>query len=429
MKRKASQFLAALTVGGLLVWLATMANNHFLAVGSGIAAILAHMVLSWRDGHDEEVADASYFLGFLLTLVLLAAGLWKLAPIGADAGNTTGPQVLNVLPFVHDLAAGFLLTIVGLTARQVRVLAMGAASTATDERMRGEMLTLLAAQKELVASTSQLAQQFDGTAISQTIRQADDALLLTKEALAQLKRTVTTASTAIETAVDRFGNVVGEQSDKLAGAAGALSSSLAAQTDLVGAQVTQILERIVQHRTVIEQALTESIAVAAQTQRELGADLQGQREEWQRELERAHGTLATMHEQLEIQYSRGLRNVGQSADTFANLTAEVLGTIDRIPDPTTRLEALWVGIQRVDDMVAGNARLAATELVTLSERARSAHSAVDDLAKGTRAAAGNIQSGGAATAEALRKELQQIDGVLADFHRVLESRVKSLAVR
>lgn len=429
MKRKAWQFLATLMVGGVMVWFATMANNHIYAVGSGIVAIFAHVVLSWGDGHDEEVADASYFLGFLLTLVLLAAGLWKLAPVGIGVGTSTATQVLNVLPFVHDLAAGFLLTIVGLTARQFRVLAMGAASTATDERMRGEMLTLLAAQKDLVASTSQLAQKFDGTAISQTIRQADDALLLTNSALAHLKRTVVSVSAAMETAVDRFGNVVGEQSDKLAGAAGIMSSSFAAQTDLVGAQVTQILERIVAHRTVIEQALAESIRVAAETQRTLGADLQGQREEWQRELDRAHGALAAMHEKLEIEYGRGLKNVSQSAESFALLTADVLSAIDRIPDPSIRLEALWSGIERLDEIVAGNARMAATELDTLSERARSAHQAVDVLSTGALTAAGHIQRGGTATGEALRKELQQIDGVLADFHRVLESRIKSLAVR
>ena len=433
--RKAVHFFIPLLAGGGFVWVRTVANDHQNALIGGLAAIVVYLVMSWRDGDDEEVADASYFLGFLLTLVLLAGGLWKLSPqlIGPEAA-ARGTTV-DILPFVKDMAVGFILTIAGLSARQLRVLYFGPAGpdqhgrSSVDEQLRNDVMALLAAQRELVASTGQLTRQLDGAQISQTIRQADDALLVTKEALAQLKRTVTNVSTALETSIGRFRDVVDEGSSELTRSAGAMSSTLMAQTEVIGAQVTGILTQVGEHRVRIEQALADSIATATATQRELGADLQRQRAEWQRELEVALQALATMHETLAEQFSKGIRQVGQSSDSFAALSTEVLQTIERMPDPATRLESLWSGIQRLDTLIADNAQRASNELAILGDRAKAAQTGVDELSEGTRAAAANVRSGGAEAAAALRQELRQVDEVLTDFHRVLEGRIKALAVR
>src|SRR5258706_12729614 len=83
MRKAGGVFLGAFVVGGTAVaWLAA-ARHPMAALWPGIATLLVHWRLSNTGGDEAEQADASYFLGFLLTLVLLAAGLlWLAAATG-----------------------------------------------------------------------------------------------------------------------------------------------------------------------------------------------------------------------------------------------------------------------------------------------------------------------------------------------------------
>jgi len=85
------------------------------ALIAGVAGLILHYLLTGKPQHDGELADASYFFGFLLTLIFLAAGL-----VSLGASIASGPTV--VIGFLKDLGAGLVLTIVGLLMRQVRTL-------------------------------------------------------------------------------------------------------------------------------------------------------------------------------------------------------------------------------------------------------------------------------------------------------------------
>ncbi|HEY9229220.1 MAG TPA: hypothetical protein VIP11_21390, partial [Gemmatimonadaceae bacterium] len=112
-------FLLFLLTGAAVFWLARQ-QQPALAAASGIAGILVHWAFSSGNDTDAELADSSYFLGFLLTLVLLAAGLWSLASVGA--GNSARPTGAVLYQFLYDLGAGLTITVAGLAIRQVRTL-------------------------------------------------------------------------------------------------------------------------------------------------------------------------------------------------------------------------------------------------------------------------------------------------------------------
>src|SRR5690606_21619388 len=104
---------------------------------------LTHWALSRGGDRDGEVADSSYFFGFLLTLVFLAVGVYRIgAPLDPAAGSV---GTIDVLGFLTDLAAGLVLTITGLVIRQARTLAV-TRGDAQDER------SLVAAQRDLTES-------------------------------------------------------------------------------------------------------------------------------------------------------------------------------------------------------------------------------------------------------------------------------------
>jgi uncharacterized membrane protein YedE/YeeE len=57
------------------------------ALIAGVAGLVLHWLLTSKPQHDGEMADASYFFGFLLTLIFLAAGLVPSARRSRRAGR------------------------------------------------------------------------------------------------------------------------------------------------------------------------------------------------------------------------------------------------------------------------------------------------------------------------------------------------------
>jgi ABC-type Fe3+ transport system permease subunit len=98
------------------------------ALITGVAGLVLHWLLTAKPQHDGELADASYFFGFLLTLIFLAAGL-----VSLGSSIASGPAV--VVGFLKDLGAGLVLTIVGLLMRQMRTALRGRAHSTDAERL------------------------------------------------------------------------------------------------------------------------------------------------------------------------------------------------------------------------------------------------------------------------------------------------------
>src|SRR5512133_292718 len=114
--RHALRFVATFLPTAAAVGALVLTGRPEAALAAGVAGLVLHWLLTSKPQHDGELADASYFFGFLLTLIFLAAGLVALGSAAA-----TGPAV--VIGFLKDLGAGLVLTVVGLLMRQVRTLA------------------------------------------------------------------------------------------------------------------------------------------------------------------------------------------------------------------------------------------------------------------------------------------------------------------
>jgi hypothetical protein len=130
MRRQRFVFLTTFVLSAAAIAPFVFFGHPLGALAAGTFGLLIHWSLSASDDDDGELADASYFLGFLLTLVFLTVGLYKLgAPPIVDASGRGIASTQLVLGFLRDLAAGLTLTIVGLTVRQVRTLTSEAYQT------------------------------------------------------------------------------------------------------------------------------------------------------------------------------------------------------------------------------------------------------------------------------------------------------------
>src|SRR5580704_16812936 len=111
MRKAGGVFLGAFLLGGAAVaWLAAV-KTPGVALVAGIVTLAVHWWLSSTSGDEADQADASYFLGFLLTLVLLATGLLALAATPAAT------PAAGLHDFLYDLGVGLVLTIGGLAIR------------------------------------------------------------------------------------------------------------------------------------------------------------------------------------------------------------------------------------------------------------------------------------------------------------------------
>src|SRR5437763_11245289 len=124
MRKLSWVFVLSFVPSAVGVTLLAMRQRPVLALAAGAAGLLLHWLVSRSAENDAEISDSSYFFGFLLTLVFLAAGL---ARLGDSAAN--GPTV--VFGFLKDLGAGLALTVLGLLIRQVRTLSNAERPVAT----------------------------------------------------------------------------------------------------------------------------------------------------------------------------------------------------------------------------------------------------------------------------------------------------------
>jgi hypothetical protein len=432
MNRKTLAFVVPLAGGLAGVVLLSLRGERLGAFVSGAAAIALHWLLSRGPGQDEESADASYFLGFLLTLALLAAGLWHLGRV-----PSTGRPANAVLTFLLDLAAGLGLTIIGLAVRQVRVLGVDPSLLSSDKSLQEDLRALVVSQYALTATIKELGQRLSGSVLGQTVDGANAALANAQKAASSLGSRLVSATGAMETAVDKLVDTVTKASMKLDTTTGELSESITRNVERTDAriaktlgameeQIATALKAIEEQRKVVEQSLHKCTSEAEKTQQELGTEIQKQILAWKKELDMVHGTLVALHHAIETEFGHGMQAVTRATNSFTRLSQHVVEEVESLPDPSDRLVNLWTRLQGLDDLLTKSAHDASSTLIGLGDNARGAQIAVGDLTTNVDSAARQIRAGSEGTAAALRKELQEIQGVLEDFHKALRTAITAM---
>src|SRR4051812_8933812 len=184
-------FLGTFAPAAVAVGTFVFRDRPDIALGAGVAGLLLHWLLSTKSVNDSEIADASYFYGFLLTLIFLAAGLARLR-----AANVGGPVM--VFGFLKDLGAGLVLTIIGLLIRQAGTLALTDRPTATPND------ALTEAQRELAQAMRVLIRALDARPQEAAARELQDARTKAREAAEGLERNVVLAAERIDSSMQRL---------------------------------------------------------------------------------------------------------------------------------------------------------------------------------------------------------------------------------
>lgn len=364
---------------GTVGWLVST-NAMVVALLAGAAGIMVHWFWSAHcDSADGELADASYFFGFLLTLIFLAAGLFTL-------GNATGTGG-DVHEFLRDLAAGLALTVVGLVVRQIRVLGPAAAQhPGADGRVQNQGSvdnSLAESVRELVG----VLRIQSGTTVQQEI---DESRQRARVAAATLDQSLASAAERIGRAMSIFEGTMEAATGSVFRAGNSLSEGVAQASGRMNTAASEMLDSVRRQRTAADNALSDSL-----------------------------GAAASLHE--------ALRRYAEGGEQFAVLAKQTTERIEALPDPSQRLSTLWQNVQALDQRLVDSITRVTASLDALHVRAGDASTGVVAMGRATQSAADRLSIDAGAAAESLRRELKALDQLVDEFVKVLESRVEAYA--
>jgi hypothetical protein len=424
MKRQSLTFIVTflLAAGGVapLVYL----GRPLPALAAGLAGLILHWVVSRGGDRDGEVADSSYFFGFLLTLVFLTVGLYRIG-VEARAGGS-----VQILGFLEDLAAGLALTIAGLLIRQVRTLAGERASAESAADVQRQLADNLKAMIELWRARPE----------HQVLDVLEQSRSVARDAAEKLDRNIAAAGNRMLESVERLDQATMAATQSMTRAASGVSGSMSDMSQRlevdIGSVVTAVQKAAADVLNAIEQqriAADDALAKAREAGQQMMSDAQSQHQQqlelWRSNLGQASAALEQAHRGLDEQYRRSMAGFAASGEAFAELARKTAAHVEALPNPAERLAGLWDGVQQLESDLTEAIAGSVMELGTLRERSEQLRMSLEQLGGSTDRAAGMISSGGEKLAATLQRELAQMNDIIEQYVGMLEKTPRSLKVR
>jgi hypothetical protein len=415
MKRQALRFLAAFLLTAMAVAWFVYDGRLVYALAAGFGGLFLHWGLSRGGDRDGEVADSSYFFGFLLTLVFLTVGLYRIG-VASSAGGT-----VEILGFLQDLAAGLALTIGGLLIRQVRTLE-GTRPAAGDT-------SVVDVQRQLAENLKAMVELWRARPEHQVVDMLEQSRSMARDAAAQLDRNIAAAGNRMLESVERLDQATQTSTQAITRAASNVGGSLSSLAERLEVDIRnvvgsvqksafEVLAVIEQQRAAADEALTQ----AQSHQRE-------QLELWRSTLDQAKASLGAAQRGLDEEYRRGMEGFAASGTAFARLAEQATGYVEALPNPAERLAGLWDGVRQLETDLTEAIAGSVMELGTLRERSEQLRMSLEQLGGSTDRAATMIGSGGDRLGGTLQRELDQMNGIIEEYVTLLERTTKQLKVR
>lgn len=436
MNRQSASFGVVLLLTSIAVGSLVYFDRTGLAIAAGVAGLLLQWWASRGDAENDEVSDSSYFFGFILTLVFLAAGLYKLGLASESRGRSIPGQSTAVaskadeagggapsegtelvLSFLEDLAAGLSLTIVGLTIRQVRALGV-----VGDKSER----SLLVAQSELTRNLGRLVDIWRDRPEQQVLEQLKESKAITHDATVSLQADVAAAGQRMLAASADLETATAKATQAITRAAAAVSESVMQTTERLEVEVGKVLVVIQDQRSQAQSALAAAQKEGAALRSEADAHLKEHMKLWEETVARSREALTTLHQGLSDEYARGLAGFSASGRAFADLTTQTVGYVQSLPNPATTLSGLWQEIATLETNLKAAVEGSVRALTVLSQHSDHATAAFDNLRGSATAASQTVGSTSEAVRQSLQRELSQMNQLVDEYVRLLHESTRSL---
>jgi uncharacterized phage infection (PIP) family protein YhgE len=415
MNRQSLTFIITFLLAAGAVAPLVLIGQPLLALVAGVGGLLLHWALSRGGDRDGEVADSSYFFGFLLTLVVLAVGLYRIG-VSAGAGGT-----VNVLGFLEDLAAGLALSIAGLLIRQVRTLA--GARTASSEGSAVEV------QRQLAENLKAMIELWRARPEHQVVDLLEQSRSAARDAAERLDRDIAAAGTRMRESVERLDQATMAAAQSMTRAASSVGSSMSEMSQRLEVDMQQIVGAVQTSVSEVLNVIEQQRVAAHEALEHAQSHHREQLELWRSTLDQAKASLGQAQRGLDEEYRRGMEGFAASGTAFARLTEQAMEHVQALPNPAERLAGLWDGVRQLESDLTEAIAGSVMELGTLRERSEQLSQSLGQLSDTTDRAASLIGSGGQRLGGTLQHELEQMNGIIEEYVALLERTTRQLQVR
>ena len=408
-----------------------------IVVGGSIIVLHA---LSGRagSGESEEAADASYFLGFIMTMLFLVFGLMA-SEGGIDAAWLSG--------LIADVGVGLSFTVIGLTVRQLEVLRGGAqnvrrrdentaAAARRDSSVHAPAVAdaarLLAEQADAVrasaerieASVRAAAERIDGslTGLSKGAREL--AAERMAKAVLGFEDRVSESAQKLTRAIDDLTSATVRSAVEIEGASSALRAGLHHDLEALAHEVSRVVAEVGSGRERLFELLRATSVEAEETQRLVTATTRAQASEWEAQLRSTHAHLMGVRAAVEEECRTALTALERSSGALLALGDAVVERVNRLPDPSSRLEGLWGSISAREEQMISSVGRAAGALDALERASRTTAGQVEKLDAGVAESARSLVESTAALRSALARDVEAVHRLVDELYDVIEGRIK-----
>jgi hypothetical protein len=404
------------------VWPGRFQPWQQILVGGSIIVLHAWSGRRASNGDHEEAADASYFLGFIMTLLFLVFGLM------ASEGGIDASWVSS---FIADLGVGLSFTVVGLTVRQLEVLRGGGRPAAHKEATTPAAVQELSHQAEAVR---QSAERIEGS-----VRAAQERIEGSLSGLSKGAREV--AAERMAKAVLGFEDRVGESTKKLGnaideltaatvrsavqieGATSGLRSALHQDLEALAQEVSQVVTEVGRGRERLFELLRATSAEAEETQRLVVATTRGQATEWEAELRATHAHLMGVRAAVEEECRAALGALERSSGALITLADAVVERTNRLPDPSERLQGMWGTIGAQEERMVSSITRASGALDALEHASRGATDQMERMDAGVSGGTRALAHSTSQLEAALARDVEAVHRLVDELYEVIEGRI------
>lgn len=412
MRKHAWRFVVAFIPTAIVAGGLVLARQPMWALVVGAAGLILHWAWSRDSDSGGELADASYFFGFLLTLTFLAAGLSHIAAIPKGQDSSTA-----ILGFLNELGAGLALTILGLVVRQARTLSRvsGGAPGASD--------SLTEAQTELASAMRVLVRALQSRPEEVAARDLQETRTRARQTAERVESDIQSAAAQMTESMRRLESAANEVSATLLRAGSGLGNSLTSSVERIQIEVTAAVTMLETQRKELETTLCASHEMTEDVRRRMMEQMDAQLAAWRGTLDVSRQSLAEANASLGGEYREGLVALETAGTAFVTLAQRVSDSVTALPNPADRLVGLWDGVGALETKLATSVESVSQGFAALDRQANGASGAMARLSGSTEAAAKSIENGGAELGDALKQELKQMNEVLDEYTQLLERNI------
>jgi hypothetical protein len=224
-------------------------------------------------------------------------------------------------------------------------------------------------------------------------------------------------------AIDDLTTATVRSAVEIEGASSGLRTALHQDLEALAHEVSRVVAEVGSGRERLFDLLRATSAEAGETQRLVTATARGQANEWEAQLRATHAHLVGIRAAVEEECRTALAALERSSGALLSLGDAVVERVNRLPDPSERLDGLWSSLGAQEEQMIASISRTSQALHALEEASRSTTEKMAHLDAGIASGARSLGESTEALRGALARDVEAVHRLVDELYEVIEGRI------